>query len=428
MEFRVFRSRNPERQSRSKSAEKMQPGETAPQAAKPLLGGAETRWFGRLEKARPAKSVEQAYTPRPGRAEETRPTERTEATEAAEHPETIGPSEPVEQADTPRSGRAEETRPTEPVELTRSADERETTEPNVSAVQAKTSEAARSEKIGANESADKAKIARLVRSSLVEMKPEVRESFEHWTRLLEESEAPGHGAEANREALAKTVEHGAEANREALAKTVEHGAEANREALAKTVEHGAEANREALAKTVEHGAEANREAWAKTVEQGAEANREAWAKTVEQGAEANREAWAKTVEQGAEANREAWAKTVEQGAEASREIWTLAAKDLARRMTAQHPGLRDELRDGLRTWLKDSNTPPERTRVAARPEGRSLVDWFVDGVKDLVKEVLVELGKESLIAFLGVHAVVPPTGLVSAIFAVCEMLDIAEGA
>jgi hypothetical protein len=76
-------------------------------------------------------------------------------------------------------------------------------------------------------------------------------------------------------------------------------------------------------------------------------------------------------------------------------------------------------------WV-NTDFQPERQTDTASKRRRWLVDWFFD----MLREILKALAEEALVELLlpGAHFIVPPTGLVDAIFAACKLLEIAEAA
>ena len=106
----------------------------------------------------------------------------------------------------------------------------------------------------------------------------------------------------------------------------------------------------------------------------------------------------------------------------AQEIWTRAATIVARSVTLENE--RQALREGLLQWLNNDVQPERQTDEA--PKQRWLVDWFLD----MLGEILKALVKEALVELLlpGAHLIVPPTGLVDAIFTACKLLEITEAA
>jgi hypothetical protein len=105
---------------------------------------------------------------------------------------------------------------------------------------------------------------------------------------------------------------------------------------------------------------------------------------------------------------------------AASEIWTEAANVVARAVTELNQ--RREFLNALQNW-----TDPTREASA---EDRKRQWQFWTAMKNLVSDVVIQLAKEALIEMLfpGSHIVVPPSGLVDAIFTACTLLEIADEA
>jgi len=109
--------------------------------------------------------------------------------------------------------------------------------------------------------------------------------------------------------------------------------------------------------------------------------------------------------------------------QAAQDIWTRAVTIVVPSVTLDNQ--QQALREGLLQWLTNDIQPAGRTGEASRKQ-----PWIVGWFFDLLREVVIALAKEALIELLmpGFHLIIPPTGLVDAIFAACRMLEIADAA